>query len=512
MGEPAADLPALLQSLGLEAYLPNLADEGVDDLETLGDLSESELADLGFKLGHRKKLLRGLRERGAAPRLSETAERVIARYPYPIALPLSELAELSDVKSRASVVTAVFREVLKYQALILQSEYLLSDRIDEDLNRILQKDLLRPLDSVWIKLVETAIAGMESDGATAFAPELIDAYGEAETHRKRADQVETPGQGYHDDSGEFVPTTARLGLVRALLRYRNKDVAHGGRTKDAARERLEFFMEVLEELLDTFSWMSRYTLLKREDGQVWRMMGAAPEPIDHPWPHHLNETGLALVAPDGERALPLFPLFVVPRQFVAKVEEGEDLLIYASNTGKRVCYSSPSGHERELKSAMRPWRQLLEAKALALPELTPETLTPAELARRSAVSTRDTEDQLLASRKLLKGVYVSRPDAEVHLRPLPGTAFPLALVTAQAGAGKTTLLHHVAAEWANEGASVLLARANAIEGTDLMAWLREELRLADSVTPDALAAGGASEEHPLVLVLDGLNEHGEREA
>ncbi|MDA8620973.1 tetratricopeptide repeat protein, partial [Planctomycetota bacterium] len=121
-------------------------------------------------------------------------------------------------------------------------------------------------------------------------------------------------------------------------------------------------------------------------------------------------------------------------------------------------------------------------------------------------------DQLLASRKLLKGVYVSRPDAEVHLRPFPATSFPLALVTAQAGAGKTTLLHHLAGEWAKGGASVLLARANAIEGADLMAWLRDELRLAASVTPEALAAGGASEDHPLILVLDGLNEHGEREA
>lgn len=52
MGEPAADLPALLQSLGLEAYLPTLAKEGVDDLETLSDLTESELADLGFRPGH----------------------------------------------------------------------------------------------------------------------------------------------------------------------------------------------------------------------------------------------------------------------------------------------------------------------------------------------------------------------------------------------------------------------------------------------------------------------------
>ncbi|MDB4733842.1 SAM domain-containing protein, partial [Planctomycetota bacterium] len=485
MGESAADVPALLQSLGLEAYLPTLADEGVD-LETLSELSESELADLGFKLGHRKKLLRAFRDRSAAPRLSETVERVLATYPYPIALPLSKLAGKTDVEARAKVVTRVLVQALKYQALILQSDYLLSDRIDEELNRILQKDLLRPLDSVWIKLVETAIAGMASDGAPAFAPELIEAYGEAETHRKRADQVEVPGKGYHDDSGEFVPTTARLGLVRALLHYRN-DETHEEQTEADARQRLEFFLGVLEQLLDTFSWMSRYTLLKREDGQVWRMMGATPEPIDHPWPDHLNETGLALVAPEGERALPLYPLFVVPRQFVAEVEDDEDLLIYASNTGKRVCYSSPRGHRRELKSAMRPWRQLLEAKALALPELTPETLTPAELARRGEVATRDTEEQLLAARKLLKGVYVNRPDAEVHLRPFPNTSFPLALVTAQAGAGKTTLLHHVAAEWAKGGAAVVLARANAIEGTDLMAWLRDELRLAASVTAEALA-------------------------
>ena len=132
--------------------------------------------------------------------------------------------------------------------------------------------------------------------------------------------------------------------------------------------------------------------------------------------------------------------------------------------------------------------------------------------RRGALVTRDTEEALLASRKLLKGVYVSRPEAEVHLRPLPATAFPLALVTAQAGAGKTTLLHHMAGRYAEAGASVVFTRANAIEGADLLGWLRKELRLAGSVTAEELASRGASEERPLLLVIDGVNEHGEREA
>ena len=54
-------------------------------------------------------------------------------------------------------------------------------------------------------------------------------------------------------------------------------------------------------------------------------------------------------------------------------------------------------------------------------------------------------------------------------------------------------------------------RAMAMASPDLMATLREELRLSATVDARTLAKRGASEERPLVVVIDGLNEHGDRE-
>ena len=434
--------------------------------------------------------------------LSATAERVIASYPYPIALPLQLLAGKTDVEARAKSLVDVLTNALKYQAMVVQSEYLRSDLVDEDLTAIIRKDLGRPLVSAWVKFVEAAVPRMEAGGVEPFVAELGPAYARAETARRKADQIAIPGKGYHDEEGEFIETRAKLGLVRALINYRNK-FAHGfNQPEEESREELEFYLGVLDQLLDELGWMADYALLKREDGKVWRMMGAEPELMDLAWPEGAGETGLALLAPDGERILPLFPLFIVPRQWVAETKAGEDLLVYDQDTGKRIVYVSPRGHHREIQGTLRPWRKLVEAKEVVLPELGASELTPEEVGRRGAIVTRDTEEALLASRKLLKGVYVNRLDAEAHLRLFPATEFPLALVTAQAGSGKTTLLHHMAGEWAEGGASVVMTRANALEGADLMAWLREELRLADSITANELATRGASEDRPLILVID----------
>ena len=58
--------------------------------------------------------------------LSETAQRVIATYPYPIALPLKLLHGKVDVEARAKSLVDVLTNLLKYQAMILQSDYLKS--------------------------------------------------------------------------------------------------------------------------------------------------------------------------------------------------------------------------------------------------------------------------------------------------------------------------------------------------------------------------------------------------
>ena len=60
------DLESFLRSLALESCLPAFAEEGIDDVETLAELTDGDLAELGLKLGPRRKLLKALRELEAA--------------------------------------------------------------------------------------------------------------------------------------------------------------------------------------------------------------------------------------------------------------------------------------------------------------------------------------------------------------------------------------------------------------------------------------------------------------
>ena len=57
-----------LKSLGMSEYSQRFADNSIDDVSILRDLSDQDLKDVGIPLGHRRKMLRAIAElSGAAP-------------------------------------------------------------------------------------------------------------------------------------------------------------------------------------------------------------------------------------------------------------------------------------------------------------------------------------------------------------------------------------------------------------------------------------------------------------
>ena len=61
-----SDVRQWLQSLGLGQYAEAFEENAVDE-EVLADLTDEDLEKIGVKLGHRKKLLRAIAERGETP-------------------------------------------------------------------------------------------------------------------------------------------------------------------------------------------------------------------------------------------------------------------------------------------------------------------------------------------------------------------------------------------------------------------------------------------------------------
>jgi len=77
-GKQVATITEWLASLGLPEYAQLFADNSIDDVSILRDLTDQDLKDVGVPLGHRRKMLRAIAELSGAvpagPRSSVQAE------------------------------------------------------------------------------------------------------------------------------------------------------------------------------------------------------------------------------------------------------------------------------------------------------------------------------------------------------------------------------------------------------------------------------------------------------
>ena len=63
-----------LASLGLSEYTQRFADNSIDDISILRDLTDQDLKDIGVPLGHRRKMLCAIAEMaGTAPTQIQSA-------------------------------------------------------------------------------------------------------------------------------------------------------------------------------------------------------------------------------------------------------------------------------------------------------------------------------------------------------------------------------------------------------------------------------------------------------
>ncbi|KAH8809301.1 hypothetical protein F5884DRAFT_399879 [Xylogone sp. PMI_703] len=67
MAARLSQLQATLEDLGLQAYHNHLVENGFDTWDSLADITEADMATLGFKLGHRRKLQREVAGRAGHP-------------------------------------------------------------------------------------------------------------------------------------------------------------------------------------------------------------------------------------------------------------------------------------------------------------------------------------------------------------------------------------------------------------------------------------------------------------
>src|SRR6516164_1915488 len=73
-GNQVATITEWLASLGMSEYAQRFADNRIDDVSILRDLTDQDLKDIGVPLAHRRKMLRAIAEMvDAAPTLMPSA-------------------------------------------------------------------------------------------------------------------------------------------------------------------------------------------------------------------------------------------------------------------------------------------------------------------------------------------------------------------------------------------------------------------------------------------------------
>lgn len=157
---------------------------------------------------------------GELPASSSPFDReVVATYPYPIAATYRSFLLEPEPRQRCKLLVNTFTGVLKMWAFQLASEYLLADGIkDAAVNETLVRDVQRPLISTWNLLIQRCLPVLHKEGITLFSPALAEAYENLESRCQRPfiSQVR-----YEDAEGRLKFKESRLGMIQALIKYRN---------------------------------------------------------------------------------------------------------------------------------------------------------------------------------------------------------------------------------------------------------------------------------------------------
>jgi class 3 adenylate cyclase len=102
-----SDITNWLAALGLEEYSA-LFDENKIDVEILPDITEDDLKDLGIPLGHRKHLMRGIRESGDGPAVEAAPDAGLAA---PVHLAERALRGKAALEGERKQVTILFADL-----------------------------------------------------------------------------------------------------------------------------------------------------------------------------------------------------------------------------------------------------------------------------------------------------------------------------------------------------------------------------------------------------------------
>ncbi len=179
-----------LKSLGMSEYVQRFADNSIDDVSILGDLTDQDLKDIGVPLGHRRKMLRAIAQvsGAAAPATQPKAE------PEPKAQDAAERRQL----------TVMFCDLVGSTAL--------SERLDpED---------LRDLIGAYHKCVAETVSRLEGFVAKYMGDGVLTYFGYPGAHEDDPERAVRAGLALINAVGHLhnsEPLQVRIGIGTGLV-------------------------------------------------------------------------------------------------------------------------------------------------------------------------------------------------------------------------------------------------------------------------------------------------------
>lgn len=425
----------------------------------------------------------------------EVDARIIETYPYFLAHPYKRALEEEDGFKRLHLLKEVFLNYLKYLGLLTASEYFNSDLKIGDINRAFKNFLYRPQFGHWNAFMRSAIQALNENGHQWFVKELPGYYDEVETQPYAA-----------------VGETS----IGKLITFRNHYLGHS--TVPSDQKCLSLWQEnfgLLKALLAKLDFCKNYTIISIEKTVSWRLMGNEITQVNLRQKLKTSGELNPVVMLNGEnQELSVVPFFILPGEaFTQEVSSRAKLMVYEQNTGSRIVFFSPESVHGETNN-----EKVLEKLNLMIREKEkqePVSMKDLDEASWKAIMKENNEatvQSLLSEKKVIKGIYQERQDAEVALRSWIGARAGLFFLAAEAGSGKTNLLDEMNRQYAERGLDTILLRGNRFRTPNIWEELCYRLNLTPESSFEEAGFVKYEQENPLMILIDGANENSNSKA
>ena len=422
--------------------------------------------------------------------LDELDTRIIELYPYFLAHPYKRALEEEDSFKRLHLLKEVFLNYLKYLGLLTASEYFNSNLKIGEINRAFKNFMYRPQFGHWNAFMRSAIQALNENGHLWFVKELPGYYDEVETQPYAA-------------IGET--------SIGTLISFRNHYLGHS--TVPSEEKCIALWQEnfgILKDLLVKLDFCKNYTIVSSDKTVSWRLMGDEITQVNL---RQKLKSNVAMLNGENEE-LSIVPFFILPGEyFIKEISERAKLMVYEQNTGSRIVFFSPESVHGETNN-----EEVLEQLNLMIREKEkqePVSMKDLDEASWKAVLKENNEatiQSLLSEKKVIKGIYQERQDAEVALRSWIGARAGLFFLAAEAGSGKTNLLVEMNRQYSERGLDTILLRGNRFRTPSIWDELCYRLNLTDDSSFEDAGFVQYEQENPLMIMIDGANENANSKA